>query len=123
MAAWRKQSAARASSGVPEGKAHGLNGYRTYGCRCNECGAAYRESQRDPKAKERAAARQAASLEAVRRYYTQWTGPELELAERWELTASQVAAMTGRTLSAVRNKRDKIRSADPKTLRVLGAQD
>ena len=47
---------------------------------------------------------------AQRRYYL-WTGPELEAASNYELTALQVAVMTGRTLYAVRTKRQRMLEA------------
>jgi hypothetical protein len=51
----------------------------------------------------------------------QWTGPELEIIEREDLTAQQAGLMIGRSLSAVYTMRWLIRN-EPKYQRVLGAQ-
>lgn len=45
----------------------------------------------------------------------QWTGPELEVAARADLSAAQVAVMLGRTLYAVKHIRQRLRS-DPQTV-------
>jgi len=49
-----------------------------------------------------------------------WTGPELEIAAREDLTTSQVAAMLGRSWHAVDKMRGKIRT-DPRKARMAGA--
>ena len=49
------------------------------------------------------------SREKAARHRSEWTGPELELADREDLTAAQVAAMTGRTIKAVKTIRTKLR--------------
>lgn len=51
-----------------------------------------------------------------------WTGPEMEIIERDDLTARQAALMIGRSLMAVRQRRQAIRR-EPKLQRVLGAQN
>lgn len=51
----------------------------------------------------------------------QWTGPEMEIAEREDLTAMQAGLMIGRSLYAVVGMRHRIRN-EPKLQRVLGAQ-
>lgn len=50
----------------------------------------------------------------------QWTGPDLELALREDLTARQVALLIGRTYYAVQTARHKART-DPKWIAVVGA--
>lgn len=80
---------------------HGTtSGYRFWRCRCDLC------------CKANGAARQALSRrhqdEAkphARRHYAQWTGPELELASRRDLSTRQVAQMIGRTYWAVQTMR------------------
>lgn len=49
------------------------------------------------------------TLEQAHRHRYQWTGPELELADRKDLSAMQVAQMTGRTIKAVKAMRSKLR--------------
>ena len=61
----------------------------------------------------------AATLDAASRNGHHWTGPELEVAARTDLTARQVATMLGRTMFAVRTQRQKLRN-DPKTIRLAG---
>lgn len=55
----------------------------------------------------------------ARNHGKQWTGPELEIASRPELTATQAAKMLGRTHVAVRAARQKLRR-EPKWARVAG---
>lgn len=55
----------------------------------------------------------------ARNHGKQWTGPELEIASRPELTATQAAKMLGRTHVAVRAARQKLRR-DPKWASVAG---
>jgi hypothetical protein len=66
------------------------------------------------------AARQAASRDAASHHGETWTGPQLEVATREGLSASQAAAMLGRTISAVRTVRRAVRK-DPRKERLLGA--
>lgn len=94
----------RRSDGVtpPE---HGVNGYRSWGCRCEVCVSAAREYSAEVtrRAQDR-------SLEHAHRYRAEWTGPELELAARTDITHVQLAEMLGRTVHAVRTKRHKLRT-------------
>lgn len=57
------------------------------------------------------------SREAATRHYWPWTGVELEIASRDDLTEAQVASMLGRTRSSVNTMRGKLRD-DPR-LRML----
>lgn len=52
--------------------------------------------------------------DTARNHGKEWTGPELELAARLELSASEVARMLGRTINAVRTVRDGMRRGDPR---------
>lgn len=54
-------------------------------------------------------ARNDRSRESARRHGLMWTGPELEVASREDLSAAQVAAMLGRTLRAVQTMRERMR--------------
>ena len=51
----------------------------------------------------------------------QWTGPELEVIERRDLTARQAGVLIGRSKYAVEEMRKRIK-VEPKLQRVLGAQ-
>jgi hypothetical protein len=53
------------------------------------------------------------SREAAARHYWPWTGTELEIASREDLTEAQVASMLGRTLGSVNTMRGKLRD-DPR---------
>lgn len=66
-----------------------------------------REYARDYRRRE-----QAKSLEGASNYYKAWTGPELELILRRDLTAPQAAEMLGRTVAAVRRMRVKAQRDD-----------
>jgi len=120
---------------------HGLGGYTNWGCRCESCKKAYRSwrrEHRDTLAAERgtrwwekrdgsrparvkriAARRQGATLEQATRHRFQWTGPELELASRPDLTAVEVAQLLGRSYSAVKTMRSRLKK-DPKIVTLAG---
>lgn len=53
------------------------------------------------------------------RYGAAWTGPELEIAARPDLTAMDAALMLGRTVKAVRHARSRVRN-EPKWAMVAG---
>lgn len=63
---------------------------------------------------------QAETRPGAHRFGNEWTGPELEMAARDDLTAVQIAKMIGRTVSAVYTKRAAIHKADPRTIAKLG---
>lgn len=50
----------------------------------------------------------------------EWTGAELEVADRRDLSAPEVAAKLGRTVHAVYHVRRRIDARDPRTLSKLG---
>lgn len=56
------------------------------------------------------------SRDHASRWHEQWTGPELEIAAREDLTAAQVAALIGRTIAGVRTVRQRLRD-EPDALR------
>jgi hypothetical protein len=126
------RKAARAKGEVKV--SHGLSGYTNDGCRCETCTegyAAYRAANRDKQYhvvhpdESREAQRlkmvkwQAQTLEGATRHGQQWTGPELEVAGRSDLTTREVALMLGRTFAAVSNVRKKLKG-DPKTIMTAG---
>lgn len=106
---------------------HGASAYEHWGCRCETCMAAIAEKDRRPywrryrkspkgsatqrryrktpksAASQRAvyAGKQARTLDNARRHYYVWTGPELEIASRDDLSITQIALMLGRTYNAV----------------------
>lgn len=53
------------------------------------------------------------------RHGYQWTGPELEIASRTDLSSQTVSVMTGRTLRAVQSMRDRLRH-EPKLQQLAG---
>jgi hypothetical protein len=61
----------------------------------------------------------ARQLERATRYRYPWTGPELELAARPDLSHAQVAEMIGRTGAAVKHMRRKLQY-DPKIINLAG---
>lgn len=106
-----KKKAELGAGAVPdEAVAHGVSGYANWGCRCSVCAQSRNQSFRGFQAETQAAAT---------RHYREWTGPELEVAARTDLSARQVALMLGRTLSAVKNIRRRLRD-DPKTINLAG---
>ena len=62
---------------------------------------------------------QAPSLESATRSGVQWTGPEMELLARRDLTARQIAGMLGRTYYAVANARWRLQR-DPRAQMLAG---
>jgi hypothetical protein len=74
-------------------------------------------------AKRRRMARgNAVTLDNARHHREVWTGPQLEIAAREDLTAKQIAAMTGRTMHAVYYMRRRLRD-DPKIIWLAGLDD
>ncbi len=88
-----------------------------------------RRLQRDPEFAERHAATkrrdrhraQNATVDGAGRRGLPWTGPELELVARTDLTVDQVAQMTGRTHYGVEMQRRKLRD-DPRKLSLAGVR-
>lgn len=109
-----RQKMAQAASRGDAAFEHGAHAYNNWGCRCDTCSAAHFAVQRS-----RTAAHQAETLERASRRGAEWTGPELELVARTDLTTKQVALALNRTYSAVRAMRQKVRK-DPKTVFLAG---
>lgn len=97
---------------VPDGS-HGKTGWITYGCRCDVCRAGIQAANRETQIRERVA-----TQDQARNWGKQWTGPELEIALREDLTAVQAALMLGRTARAVRSQRSLRK--DPRKDRLAG---
>lgn len=127
------------SVGVRHGTA---SGYGTHRCRCDLCRGwnlarkrRYNEANREKVRREnreaartrdaKAAARKRKSeylLETrplARRYGYEWTGPELELAARQDLTVTEIAKMLGRSYAAVSSQRQRLRN-DPRKIALAG---
>jgi|SRR5581483_4478948 len=107
------RTAAAAAADKKRGKIkHGIGRYNRLGCRCEICKSAAKHFN--------ATVRHAIPVASAHRWGYQWTGPELEIASRSDLTAIQVAQMLGRTVSAVQNKRQQLR-IDPRMINLAGA--
>ncbi|WP_333757846.1 hypothetical protein [Streptomyces sp. ISBFB 2968] len=133
MRQYRQARKAKLDAGEVE-ISHGMSGYTNDMCRCETCRAAFRAYRAENPGKQWSAThpeeaeayqrrkshdRQAETLEQASRHGQQWTGPELEIAARDDLTARQAALMIGRTFNAVHNVRKKLK-ADPMTITVAG---
>lgn len=88
--------------------------YERHGCRCEVCVKANWQ----PKAAH-ARKVQAESLDAATNHYKEWTGPEMEILTRSDLTRREKAAMLGRTYDAVTNMLAKL-DVDPRKQRLAG---
>jgi hypothetical protein len=94
---------------------HGtLTGFRFWRCRCDLCRAANRAARLALTLRH-----QGETKPSARRHYAQWTGPELELASRRDLSTRQVAQMIGRTYWAVQTMRAAL-SKEPALDQVAG---
>lgn len=100
---WRNDYERRTQT-PPEEIPHGVGGYLNWGCRCDVCVAAHSaqcmEYQRRTNEESMAGATKRGQV---------WTGPELEVAARSELTAIEVAQILGRTVSGVRSVRSRLK--------------
>lgn len=105
------------------------------GCRCKDCKAAYSELRKNYPStanhraptpeqarqyleRDRAVNAEVRQTKAHRNGY-QWTGPELEIASRDDLSTAEVAEMIGRTIFAVRQMRHKLK-VDPRKINLAG---
>ena len=133
-----------ASDGVPDDVEHGHSAYQNWGCRCDICRASVltfnaQLSQRGRSGKPshprggwqaRCACdsckvrmarylrwRNAESLDGAVHYGEEWTGPQMEVAARDDITDKQAAQILGRTISAVHSARHALR-VDPRKQRL-----
>ena len=67
-----------------------------------------------------AANRRALTLPHATHHKQEWTGAELEVADRRHLSGTEAALMLGRTAKAVHHARARIDARDPRTLSKLG---
>lgn len=122
-------SAAERQEQAPHGTA---NGYSRWSCRCEECRSAWADYRREqlasnPESRELARERGARyereqwaeSLPRAVKHGDEWTGPELEIALRSDLTVVEIAEMLNRTTRAVRSARYRARH-DPKYANLAG---
>ena len=99
--------------------------WQTYGCRCEVCDTARRQYRREweydrlsPSERSKAmdslagarAGLQAQTAATALRRGAPWTGPEMELVARDDLTVTEVAQMIGRTFHAVSHARSALRA-------------
>lgn len=95
---------------------HGTSmGRVDFGCKCDACMKAQNRYYRSFARK-----RQKESIAGARRCGYIWTGPELELLERRDLTHADIAAMLGRTYVAVKSMRHRLNRGDPKLTWLAG---
>ncbi|WGH93890.1 hypothetical protein QDX21_03565 [Auritidibacter ignavus] len=101
---------------------HGAPARWMEGCTCQKCvegKRAYKRAEyerygnrQDPAVSaERIAMRQARTVQSARKTGKQWTGAEVEMVARRDLTIEQIATALGRTYAAVSNVRQAL--ADP----------
>lgn len=97
------------------GTPHGTtSGYRFWGCRCEECRIAVQKARLALSVRHQAEAKARAH-----RHGAQWTGPELELASRRDLSTLDVAHMIGRSYWAVETMRRDL-GKEPALAQVAG---
>lgn len=107
---------------VPTIRKHGYSAYMYHMCRCDVCVAAARQrfARIAPTVEKYHKRANDESREHAERLGYIWTGPELELISRTDLTARQCAERLGRTISAVKNQRHQLKAGIPKKLRTRG---
>lgn len=112
---------------APSSFNHGTTGRYWQGCTCGQCHRAFRDwklpYERQPrsrrKVREHKRAANEESLASARNRWKVWTGPELEVASRRDLTAREVARLIGRTVYAVEQKRRALK-IDPQAIALAG---
>lgn len=106
---------ARRAASNPENIPHGTaNGYAQWGCRCEACTKAHND-----RTVHRSNAKNSRSQEWAVKRGQQWTGPELEIALRDDLTAVEAAKILGRSFSAIQHARARSRR-DPRYIKLAG---
>ena len=125
-AAWARERRRRRrellSDGAVAPQPHGISTYINWGCRCDECCAAQAVRLADirPQRKAEDKRRNDVSRDSAWNHGQPWTGAELEVACRRDLSARAVAAMLGRTEAAVQTIRQSVNREDPKVMAMLG---
>lgn len=97
---------------------HGVAGY-SRGCRCDVCSEEKRKYQETPEARRSAIERQLSTRATAKRHRFQWTGPDLEVAARNDLTVKEIATLLGRSYSSVANMRHRL-GVEPKIINLAG---
>lgn len=121
----------RLNGGVAPIEKHGIKTAQNWGCSCPTCSGeirdmniGYRGKYKETHARHNARTlnrKQAETLEGATRWGQVWTGPELELAMREDLTAKEVALALRRSYHAVVQARKRIHAGEPKFVALLGA--
>jgi hypothetical protein len=111
-ARWRKNRDRARQKKLPS--THGYYGYTYHGCHCHICVEAVNSRKRKRWRQE-----QAVSLDRAHRRGFEWTGPELEIIARDDLTSSEKARLLERTLAAVQHMNRLVR-IDPRKDRLAG---
>lgn len=114
---------------------HGGRAYSNFGCKCPTCITSQREVQArhttratrnsDPakqsvRSRRHRVAAQARTLDRATRHGRQWTGPELEILAREDLTIEQKALLLGRSYKAIDAKTWKLNREEPATSWLAG---
>lgn len=93
---WQRQRRSRRLMEGFDDQQHGTQTAYSAGCRCDVCVETYKRL-----AATRWQRMNRATQEGAHRKGYEWTGPELEVLTRCDLTQPQKAAMLGRTLAGV----------------------
>lgn len=106
----------RRRASAPANTPHGTpNGYAQWCCRCADCVAAHSKSKTRRRLANNDITRKSAAKAGAR-----WTGPELEIATRPDLTAREAARLLGRSYVAIEHARARC-LRDPRYVALLGA--
>ncbi|MEU0468948.1 hypothetical protein ABZ215_33505 [Amycolatopsis sp. NPDC006131] len=97
---------------------HNYVTYTEYGCRCQECCEDFEAHRPDTVLRK-----QEATKSEARRNGYEWTGPELEILCRDDLTAKEKAFMTGRTYYAVAQQIHLMNIGDRGKLNLAGVRN
>lgn len=103
---------------VRAGKVQHRGEGRSSGCPCESCRKFHREYQGKWSRRQNSQSQ----VTATRAGYM-WTGAEMEIASRSDLTVKQLAEMLGRSIASVNAMRARIARAEPKVIEMLGASN
>jgi len=125
----RANRKARTLEGLTDVEHGTIRGYQMDGCRCEACSVAaatlrsVRKSANPEKVNgyQRGWNRDAVVESGACRYGYLWTGAELEIVTRTDLTVAELAVLLGRTQSAVVSARVRA-TTDPKWLAIQGVR-
>lgn len=94
---------------------HNYVTYTEYGCRCGTCCEDFEVHRPDTRAQK-----QELTKREARRNGYEWTGPELEILSRPDLTAREKALMMGRTYFAVAQQIHVMNTGDTRKVNLAG---